>query len=85
MTATAMTCLHLQLAAWIAYCRALPSPIDACSTTEEVYNCHAEHDLPAMQYYFLQFNGEKQPTERRLSYFPHPYPSIKDLQKEIVR
>lgn len=38
-----------------------------------------------MQYYFLQFNGGEEPTERRLSYFPHPYPSVKDLQKEIVR
>lgn len=38
-----------------------------------------------LQYYFLQFNGGECPTERRLSYFPHPYPSIRDLQKEIVR
>ena len=25
------------------------------------------------------------PTERLLTHFPHPHPSIKDLQKEVIR
>ena len=25
------------------------------------------------------------PTERQLSRFPHPHPTLKDLQKEVIR
>ena len=39
------------------------------------------------QYSFITFGADAAaaPTERLLSHFPHPYPSIRDLQKEIVR
>ncbi len=39
------------------------------------------------QYSIITFGADPMaaPAERRLSDFPHPYPSIRDLQKEIVR
>ena len=38
------------------------------------------------QYFVQRWAGaDATPAERRLSYFPHPYPSIRDLQKEILR
>ena len=39
------------------------------------------------QYSIITFGADPTaaPAERRLSDFPHPYPSIRDLQKEIVR
>ena len=39
------------------------------------------------QYFVITFGADPAapPAERRLSNFPHPYPSIRDHQKEIVR
>eukprot|EP00884_Botryococcus_braunii_P016558 jgi/Botrbrau1/3586/Bobra.0078s0038.1 len=38
------------------------------------------------QYYIATWQGPGLPLlERRLSDYPHPYPSLKDLQKEIIR
>ena len=38
------------------------------------------------QYYIKTFtSGGAQVEERCISDFPHPYPTLKDLQKEIVR
>lgn len=36
------------------------------------------------QFYIQQW-ADKEATERRLSYFPHPFPTLKDLTKEILR
>lgn len=38
------------------------------------------------QYYIQQWHGRGAvQTERRLSHFPHPFPTLKDLEKEILR
>jgi dipeptidyl aminopeptidase/acylaminoacyl peptidase len=38
------------------------------------------------QFYIKSFSaGGEQHSERRISNFPHPYPSLKDLQKEIIK
>jgi dipeptidyl aminopeptidase/acylaminoacyl peptidase len=38
------------------------------------------------QFYIKSFSaGGEQHSERRISNFPHPYPSLKELQKEIIR
>lgn len=41
------------------------------------------------QYYFLTFGaragGQHVPSERQITFFPHPYPELKDLQKQILR
>lgn len=38
------------------------------------------------QYYIMTLSGNgAKPGLRQLSDYPHPYPSLKDLQKEIIR
>ena len=38
------------------------------------------------QYYIMSMSGSgAKPGLRQLSDYPHPYPSLKDLQKEIIR
>ncbi len=38
------------------------------------------------QYYIMTLSGNGSgPALRQLSDYPHPYPSLRDLQKEVIR
>ena len=38
------------------------------------------------QYYIMSMSGNgAKPGLRQLSEYPHPYPSLRDLQKEVIR
>ncbi len=83
--ATVEDIMQAYIQSWKLGAKAISIYRDGSKRTQPL-NTSRETVKDTPQYHIMRLSGNgNAPQLRRLSDYPHPYPSLRDLQKEVIR